>query len=71
MATVMVRIHVDAQGQISGRAPATVPPGDYAAPVPVPQTGSRRHLVDLPLDDEPWDDRISLRREDLYDDAGR
>ena len=62
---------VDAQGQISGRTPATVPPEITPHQVPVPLTGSRRHLVDLPLDDEPWDDRISLRREDLYDDAGR
>lgn len=70
MATLLATLHVDAEGRVTGQVPRTVPPGDYVAPLEVPTTSAAVEL-ELPVDDEPWDDRISLRREDLYDDAGR
>ena len=71
MASVLVRIRVDHSGQISGQAPVSLPPGEYAMPVTVPPAGRRNHQIELPVDEEAWDDRASLRREDLYDDWGR
>ena len=71
MASVLVRICVDQAGRISGQAPVDLPPGEYAMPVAVPPKRCSAREIDLPVDDEPWDDSISLRREDLYDDQGR
>jgi hypothetical protein len=70
MATVLARLHVDEQGRVTGQAPPSVPPGDYTAALDVPAAAGTPPL-DLPVDDEPWDDRVSLRREDLYADDGR
>lgn len=44
------------------------PPAD--APTSGPLPAPARDL-DLPVHEEPWDDRVSLRREDLYGDDGR
>jgi hypothetical protein len=68
MRTVLARLHVDPDGRITGRVPPDVPAGDYTAPLSVPAQGKRkgRADLDLPLHDEPWDDGISLRREDIY-----
>jgi hypothetical protein len=73
MPVVHARIRVDADGTISGTAPPDVPPGEYDAPIdiatPKPQ---KRKRLDLPLHDSgPWDDSVSLRREDIYGDDGR
>jgi hypothetical protein len=73
MATVLARLHVDEQGRVTGQVPPSVPPGDYTASLMLPAAvppASRRQL-NLPVHDEPWDDRVSLRREDLYGDDGR
>lgn len=71
MASVLVHIRVDQSGQISGRAPANLPPGEYAMPVTVPPTDTPKREIELPVDEEAWNDRASLRREHLYDDWGR
>ena len=75
MATVIAHLRVDTEGRVSGQVPTTVPPGDYTAPLEparlAPAQGSVRPGLELPVDDEPWDDRIPLRREDLYGDNGR
>jgi hypothetical protein len=69
MATVLARLHVDDQGRVTGQAPPGVPPGDYTASLELPS--AQLAPLELPVDDEPWDDRVSLRREDLYGDDGR
>jgi hypothetical protein len=50
----------------------TLPAGEYTATLTVADTPQpRRSVLDLPVHQRPWDDRISLRREDLYGDDGR
>ena len=36
-----------------------------------PNAGKKFSVEDLPSHDIPWDDSISLRREDMYGDDGR
>jgi hypothetical protein len=66
-------IHVDADGAISGHAPARVPPGDHAATIAVADgSAESSEDLDLPLIDVgPWPENLSLRRKDLYGDEGR
>lgn len=73
MTIITTRITVAPDGTISGRAPREVPPGEHpvAIAVPVTPAGKPFTMDNFPLHDEPWDDRISLRREDMYDDDGR
>jgi hypothetical protein len=73
MPTVLIRLHVDEQGRVTGHAPPGVPAGDYAVPIELPAgvPPASRPKLDLPVHDEPWNDSISLRREDLYGDDGR
>jgi hypothetical protein len=74
MPVVHATIRVDADGTISGKAPRGVPPGEYEAPIDIAERKPRpkRKRLDLPLHDcGPWDDRVSLRREDIYGDDGR
>ncbi len=68
MRTVLAHLQVDPNGQVTGQVPRDVPTGDYTAPLEVPeQRGPKASTkLDLPLHDEPWDDAVSLRREDLY-----
>jgi hypothetical protein len=63
MPVVNARIRVDADGTISGKAPQGVPPGEYEAPINVPEQKPRpkRKPLDLPLHHEYWDDSVSLR----------
>ena len=73
MATVIAPSACRHGGQfLPARCRPNVPPGDYTAPIEparlVPAQGSVRPGLELPVDDEPWDDRIPLRREDLYGD---
>lgn len=80
MTVITTRIHVAPDGVISGRAP-DLPPGEHEAAVIVaePATADRTPgwpgkpftMENFPIHDEPWDDSISLRREDMYDDEGR
>ncbi|MFZ3237215.1 MAG: hypothetical protein WA184_17855, partial [Stellaceae bacterium] len=59
------------------RRPARGAPGEHEAmitlaPSPPRQTPTKKFRVeDLPSQDIPWDDSISLRREDMYGDDGR
>ena len=74
MTVVITRIQVAEDGTISGRAPAgQVPPGEHTAAITVaaPRPGKPFTMEDFPIHDEPWDDSISLHREDMYDDDGR
>jgi hypothetical protein len=75
MSQIHARIRVGPDHRISGRAP-DVPPGEHEVtitlvPSPARQIPTKRFSVkDLPSHDIPWDDSISLRREDMYADDG-
>jgi hypothetical protein len=73
MPVVHATIRVDADGTISGKAPRGVPPGEYEAPIDDAELKPRpKHKrLNLPLHAAPWDDDVSLRREDIYGDDGR
>lgn len=71
MTVVTTRITVSPDGTISTTPP--LPAGEYQAAITAPATTSkpRRSVLDLPVHDGPWDDSLSLRREDIYGDDGR
>ena len=71
MPVVLARIRVAPDGTITGQAPREVPPGEYQAPIRLPESKRRRRPLDLPLHDAVWDDEVSLRREDIYGPDGR
>jgi hypothetical protein len=72
MTVIVTRLTVAADGTFSGRAPQ-LPPGEHEASLALhpPHPGKPFSMDDFPFHQEPWDDAISLRREDLYDDEGR
>ena len=71
MPVVHAKIRVAEDGSISGQAPRELPPGEYQAPITVPEPKRKRRRLDLPLHDAYWDDSVSLRREDIYGPDGR
>lgn len=71
MIEIHTRIRVGADRRISGVAPADVPPGEHEATITVARSERPFRLADLPSHDTPWDDSISLRRQDMYGDDGR
>jgi len=71
MPVVLAKIRVAPDGTISGQAPREVPPGEYQAPIRLPEP-KRQSRLDLPLHDcGPWPEGFSVRREEIYDDDGR
>ena len=70
MTQIRARIRVAKDHKITGLAPADVPAGEHDVVIAVP-TRPRRKVADLPVHPGGWDDRISLRREDIYGDEGR
>jgi hypothetical protein len=58
------------RNQISGRAPTNVPPGDHCGLFHLAKIECHLDVVDLQIDDAPWDGQISLRRPDMYDYTG-
>lgn len=74
MANIRTRIRVDPDHRISGTAPDTVPVGEHEATITIVgiRAPRRRQRIDnLPTHDEPWDDSVSLHREDIYGNDGR
>ena len=72
MDAVVIEVHVDAEGRITGRAPPAVPSGDYrVALAPESSAPAASELVWPVHDPGPWPANLSLRREDLYGDDGR
>ena len=74
MTVITTRITVSPDGAISTATP--LPAGEYEAAItlavaPLRHPGKPFTMEDFPIHDEPWDNSISLRREDLYDDDGR
>jgi hypothetical protein len=67
---------VNADGTLSGPAPDGVPPGRHLIAITLAGDGTSRAgkaftMAGFPIDDGPWDDRVSLRREDMYGPDGR
>ncbi len=78
MTVITTRIRVAEDGTITGHAPAGhVPPGEHevtitvATAAPLRRPGKPFTMRNFPIHDGPWDDSISLRREDMYGDDGR
>jgi hypothetical protein len=70
MPVVHATIRVAEDGSISGKAPRELPPGEYQAPIAVPER--KRKSLDLPLHDSgPWPEGFTVRREEIYGDDGR
>lgn len=70
MAVITTTIHIGADGSVS--LAEKLPEGDYNATlIPAGLAGSRRSVLELPVHYGPWDDTVSLRREDMYGDDGR
>ncbi len=70
MTLIKTLVDVTEDHRISGIVPAGIPAGKHEAIitlVPPP----RARIADLPVHPSGWEDRLSLRREDLYGDAGR
>ena len=78
MAQIHTRIRVGPDHRISGVAPPELPPGEHEVtitlvPSPERETPTKKFRIeDLPKHDVgPWPERLSLRREDIYDENGR
>ncbi len=75
MSVTKARVSVADDHSICGIAPDNVPPGEHEVAftdAPAASAPKRRFSVkDMPVHDTPWDDSISLRREDMYGDDGR
>jgi hypothetical protein len=70
MTVITTRLTVGPDGSIS--AADRLPQGEYAAVITVPEPPApRRSILNLPVHDGPWNDSVSLRREDMYGDDGR
>lgn len=73
MNALRTAIHVGPDHRITGIAPPEVPPGEHLVTIPLPPRRRMKsfRLADFPIDHGPWDNTVSLRREDLYGDDGR
>ena len=74
MSTIRLHIRVAPDHTISGVAPADLPPGEHEVIVDTAVAGRRGkpfRFEGFPVVDAPWDDSVSLRREDMYGDDGR
>lgn len=69
MTVINTRITVAPDGTVSTATP--LPAGEYEVAITAAAPKPRRSVLDLPVHDGPWDDSISLRREDMYGDDGR
>jgi hypothetical protein len=70
MTIITTTLHVTADGAIL--TAEKLPEGDYTATIiPAGPKRSRRSVREMLVYHGPWDDSISLRREDLYGDDGR
>ena len=75
MTVITTRITVASDGTVSTATP--LPAGEYEAaitpapPASPPWPGKPFSMEGFPVHHEPWDDSISLRRNDLYDEEGR
>jgi hypothetical protein len=73
MLTVRTRVTV-VDGRLEATLPADVPSGDHEAVIVIDAAEAAPKTFDMskfPVHDAPWDETISLRREDMYGDDGR
>jgi hypothetical protein len=72
MPVVHATIRVAEDGSISGKAPRELPPGEYQAPITLPDSKPHRRRLDRPSHDcGPWPEGFAVRREEIYGDEGR
>ena len=74
MTVINTRITVASGGAISTATP--LPAGEYTATItlrspPLRRPGTPFVMQDYPLQEGPWDDSVSFRREDMYGDDDR
>lgn len=73
MGIITTRLVVGPDGSIASEI--TLPPGEYVASVQAASDAEQPRkpfsMADFPVHHGPWDDSISLRREDMYGDDGR
>ncbi len=74
MTVITIRLTVGPDGAISAATP--LPAGERTATSQLADSVKRRPgkpftMKDYPVHDRPWEDSISLRREDMYGDDGR
>lgn len=69
MNIITIHITVSSDGTISTAIP--IPAGEYEAAITTSVLKPWRSVLDLPVHNGPWDDSISLRREDMYGDDRR
>lgn len=68
--TIITTLHVAPDGALSIHE--KLPAGDYAVTLtPTQPKRPRRSVRDMLVHHGPWDDSVSLRREDLYGGDGR
>lgn len=74
MLTVKTRVRV-VEGRLEAVLPTSVPAGDHDAVIVIDTAEAappkRFDISKFPVHDGPWDESISLRREDMYGDDGR
>ena len=73
MRMLQLRLRVRDDGTFDARVPSDLAPGEYEAVIVISEKEQRTKpsMKDFPVDHGPWDDSISLRREDMYGDDGR
>ena len=74
MTVITTRLTVAPDGTISAATP--IPAGEHAATItladaPLRRPGKPFTMENFSIHDGPWDDSVSLRREDLYGDHGQ
>lgn len=70
MDQIKTRVRVTEDHTFAGPAPADLPAGEHDVVIMITPKPELRPS-ELPVHPGRWDDRISLRREDMYDDLGR
>lgn len=74
MLTVKTRVRV-VDGRLEATLPTAVPSGDHDAVIVIDTADAEPKppfdMKKFPVHDAPWDESISLRREDMYGDDGR
>jgi hypothetical protein len=74
MLTIRTKAHVSRDGTLEVKECTKLPPGEHEAVIVVaesPTPAARFTLKGFPIHSEPWDDSVSLRREDMYGADGR
>jgi hypothetical protein len=67
------RVRVTEDGRMEAAAPPELAPGEHEAVIVFEEQDGKPPLIatDFPVDNGPWDNSRSLRREEVYGDDGR